>query len=158
MKLKNPIICKSVHCRIIAFWIVGIAGLWTASIFKDAEKKPNDAIVVQVFQEEQNIYFDGEIPDFQKNDKDVVVKKEEKTKNKPANETVNAAKKRSKIVNINTANIDELVLIPGIGQTTAQKIIDNRKENGKFLSVEDLKKISGISEKKFESLKNFVKL
>lgn len=57
-------------------------------------------------------------------------------------------------VNINTANKEKLETLPGIGETTAQKIIDYREQNGKFNKIEDLKNVSGIGEAKFNSLKD----
>ena len=59
-------------------------------------------------------------------------------------------------VNINTANQTELETLPGIGPSTAQKIIDYRNENGLFKSIEDLKNVTGISEKLFEQIKEFI--
>ena len=57
-------------------------------------------------------------------------------------------------VNINTANKEKLETLPGIGETTAQKIIDYREANGKFKTIEDIKNVSGIGETKYESLKD----
>ena len=57
-------------------------------------------------------------------------------------------------VNINTANKEKLETLPGIGETTAQKIIDYRESNGKFKTIEDIKNVSGIGEAKYESLKD----
>ena len=57
-------------------------------------------------------------------------------------------------VNINTANKEKLETLPGIGDTTAQKIIDYRESNGKFKTIEDIKNVSGIGDAKFESLKD----
>ena len=57
-------------------------------------------------------------------------------------------------VNINTANKEKLETLPGIGETTAQKIIDYRETNGKFKTIEDIKNVSGIGDAKFESLKD----
>lgn len=57
-------------------------------------------------------------------------------------------------ININTAKIEELVKLKGIGQSIALRIISYRKENGAFKSSEDLLKVKGIGEKKlsmFES-------
>lgn len=59
-------------------------------------------------------------------------------------------------VNINTANETELQEIPGIGQSIASKIIAYRKENGKFDSIEDIKKVSGIGTSKYNSIKNYI--
>ena len=57
-------------------------------------------------------------------------------------------------VNINTANKEKLETLPGIGETTAQKIIDYRESNGKFKTIEDIKNVSGIGDAKYESLKD----
>lgn len=56
-------------------------------------------------------------------------------------------------VNINTASADKLQTLPGVGISTAQKIIEYRTQNGKFKAPEDLKNVSGIGESKFEGLK-----
>ena len=57
-------------------------------------------------------------------------------------------------ININTANVSELKQITGIGESTANKIIDYRHNVGKFKKIEDIKEVKGIGESKFESLKN----
>ena len=57
-------------------------------------------------------------------------------------------------ININTANISELKQITGIGESTANKIIDYRQNVGKFKKIEDIKEVKGIGDSKFESLKN----
>lgn len=59
-------------------------------------------------------------------------------------------------VNINTGGVEELKALPGVGDLLAQKIIDYREENGKFKTVDDLKNVSGIGDKKFESMKEYV--
>lgn len=56
-------------------------------------------------------------------------------------------------VNINTATKEELDVLPGVGPAKAQAIIDYRKQNGPFKSIEDLKKVSGIGDATFEKLK-----
>lgn len=59
-------------------------------------------------------------------------------------------------VNINSAGLDELDALPGIGPSTAQSIIDDRTQNGPFVSVEDIMRVSGIGEKKFEKLSSLI--
>lgn len=59
-------------------------------------------------------------------------------------------------VNINTASLEELDELPGVGESTAQKIIDDREQNGPFLSCEDLKRVSGIGDKKYEELAELI--
>lgn len=56
-------------------------------------------------------------------------------------------------VNINKLASKDLVLIPGIGEETAKEIVLFRRISGPFTNLEDLMKVKGIKEKKFESLK-----
>ena len=60
------------------------------------------------------------------------------------------------LVNINSATQTDLESLPGIGPSTAIKIINYRNENGKFKSIEDLKNVSGIGEAKFNNIKKYV--
>lgn len=62
----------------------------------------------------------------------------------------------SGLVNINNADASELTALPGIGQATADKIVADRTANGRFDSIEDLKRVSGIGDKKYESLKDLI--
>jgi competence protein ComEA len=59
-------------------------------------------------------------------------------------------------VNLNTATLEQLDALPGVGPATAQKIIDYRTANGGFRSIEDLKNVSGIGDAKYEALKDLV--
>lgn len=60
------------------------------------------------------------------------------------------------IVNINTAGVGELITLPGIGESTAAKIVEYRKTNGKFKTIEDIKNVSGIGDAKFNTIKEFI--
>lgn len=68
----------------------------------------------------------------------------------------NSETKDNSKVNINTASKETFTSLSGIGDAKAQKIIDYRNENGLFKSIEDLKNVSGISEKLFEQIKEFI--
>ena len=59
-------------------------------------------------------------------------------------------------VNINTASEKELMTLPGIGQTTAKRIIEYRETKKGFKNIEELMNIKGIGKKKFEQLKDKV--
>lgn len=63
---------------------------------------------------------------------------------------------RADPVNLNTADVSELAGLPGIGQGLAQRIIDYRAEHGSFESPEDIMEVSGIGEKKYEGLREYV--
>lgn len=80
------------------------------------------------------------------------------TENYTTKENLNSSNnaKTSK-VNINSATQTELETLPGIGPSTALKIINYRKEKGKFNKIEDIKNVNGIGESKFNKIKEFIK-
>lgn len=78
------------------------------------------------------------------------------TYSKDNSENDNTIPKTSQIVNINTASQTELETLPGIGPSLALKIIEYRKQNGKFSSIEGLKEVSGIGDSKFDAIKDLV--
>lgn len=59
-------------------------------------------------------------------------------------------------IDLNTATLQQLQLLPGIGPTMAQRILDYREIQGKFESIEQITNISGIGEKTFEKLKDYI--
>ncbi|MCH9650757.1 MAG: helix-hairpin-helix domain-containing protein [Deltaproteobacteria bacterium] len=61
-------------------------------------------------------------------------------------------------VNINQAGADELSLLPRVGPAIAERIVDFRKENGPFKTLEDLMLVRGIGEKTFDLLKPYLRL
>lgn len=88
-------------------------------------------------------------------DTNIYVSKENGNENSSKNS--NSDTQSSKI-NINTATQTELETLPGIGPSIATKIINYRKENGKFTSVEDIKKVSGIGDSKYARIKDLIKV
>ncbi|MCY7024921.1 helix-hairpin-helix domain-containing protein [Streptococcus sanguinis] len=73
-----------------------------------------------------------------------------------ASDSAGASGGKSDKVNLNTATEAELQTISGIGQKRASDIIAYRESNGRFKSVDDLKKVSGIGDKTLEKLKEYV--
>lgn len=71
----------------------------------------------------------------------------------PANE-----EKTERRININSAGVEELMKLPGIGRTYAQRIIEYRETKGEFKSVDALIKVKGIGEKTLEKLRPFIEL
>lgn len=71
------------------------------------------------------------------------------TDNEPIDETAT-----SEYVNINTATLSELMTLTGIGESTAQKIIDYRTENGDFGTTEDIMNVPGIKEATYANIKD----
>ncbi|MGN0075792.1 MAG: helix-hairpin-helix domain-containing protein [Parafannyhessea sp.] len=59
-------------------------------------------------------------------------------------------------VNINTADETQLQQLPGVGEATAKAIVEDRQNNGAFSTPEDLMRVSGIGEKKFERMRSMV--
>lgn len=59
-------------------------------------------------------------------------------------------------ININTATIEELDTLPGVGEATANKIVSHRGESGDFKSIEEIKNVNGIGDKKFEDMKDLI--
>ena len=80
----------------------------------------------------------------------VVSKVGEEAEEIPARETSQEAAKEGK-VNINTAPVEELKTLKGVGEKKAEAIIEYRKKNGSFQTKEDLMKVRGIGKKLFES-------
>ena len=62
------------------------------------------------------------------------------------------------LVSINTADIDELTLVPNIGKVTAENIIAYRNQNGMFQSIDDLVKVKGIGAKTLEKIRKYLTL
>ena len=72
--------------------------------------------------------------------------------------TENSENQENGLVNINTATSILLETLPGIGPSTAKSIIDYREENGSFSSIEDLILVPGIGEITLDEIKDFIKI
>lgn len=60
------------------------------------------------------------------------------------------------VINVNTATAEQLELLPRIGPSVAQRIVEHREANGKFAKAEDLMLVRGIGERTFELLAPYV--
>ena len=80
------------------------------------------------------------------------------TSNKDNNSSNNATQSDSQgsKININTADLKQLDNIPGVGEATANKILSYRDENGEFKSIEEIKNVNGIGDKKFKNMKDLI--
>jgi competence protein ComEA len=67
-----------------------------------------------------------------------------------------AAEEKAAKVNLNTAGVEELTTLPGIGPSYAKRIVDFREKNGPFKKVEDLLNVQGIGEKTLDKIRERV--
>jgi len=79
-----------------------------------------------------------------------------------ANDVINVTTPAQEVddsrLDINIATTAQLMELPGIGETIAQRIVDYREQNGKFQVLEDLLLIEGVGEKKLQAIEKFVRV
>lgn len=68
--------------------------------------------------------------------------------------TLNPVSPQSTLININTAGLEELEKITGVGPVIGQRIIDYRQTNGPFRTIQDIVKVKGIGDKTFDKMKD----
>lgn len=78
--------------------------------------------------------------------------------NSNSNTNSNSSKETKDILNINTATLNELMTLEGIGESKAKSIIEYRTKNGKFKSIEDIMNVSGIGEALYSKIKDYIKV
>jgi len=66
------------------------------------------------------------------------------------------AAQETALININTADQNELETLPGVGETTAKAIISYREKSGGFTRIEDIMNVAGIKEGRFEAIREFI--
>lgn len=114
-------------------------------------KKITDEMVIIVYSNEEVADF-AKTKEIEKQVQEQCYQKDENALKNDAciceNETSTAT-----LVSINTATIEELMTLPGIGESKAKDIINYRTANGPFNTIEDIKKVSGIGDSLFAKIK-----
>ena len=130
-------------------------------------KKVFDEMVIIIYTKEEvekmlngeEINYDNIITDkeilFPNIKNDAVIEEETNTSNNESTKEESKTEEIS-IVNINTASIEELDSLPGIGSSKAQNIIDYRNINGKFGSIEEILNVNGIGTAIYEQIKTYI--
>lgn len=133
-EVKNPGVYKLASGSIVND-LIKVAGGLTAEANPDSKLN-----LAKKLRDEDYVYVD---------------KKPDLISNANNNTSSNAGSQNDKI-DINSASIEELDKIPGVGPVTAQKIIDYREKKGYFTSIEDLTKIDGIGEKTVDKFRDLI--
>lgn len=129
----------------------------TNNVNKSSKVNTNTSISNEA--DEKNIKPKYNIDVALENNKSVIEKEENKTtevvKPNDNNDVVinDEGTSTNKLVNINTAGVKELSTLTGIGEAKAQKIIDYRKANGGFKSIDEIMKVKGIGKATYEKFK-----
>ena len=75
---------------------------------------------------------------------------------KPSAKAATSSASSGTPLNLNTATVAQLEALPGIGKSTAERILEYRQKNGGFKKVEDLMNVRGVGEKSFLKLKSLI--
>lgn len=75
----------------------------------------------------------------------------------PLQEPLREAEEKKK-VNLNSASIEDLQKLPGIGEKTARQILEYKEKNGPYHSIEEIMEVKGIGPKKFQKFKSFISI
>ena len=107
--------------------------------------------VVSVETQRAGLSEDTAYTDWQEAEDSLGVSEETEEETKPA-ETTKAAEGQREKININTAGVEELDALSGIGETLAGRIVAYREENGNFENIQEIMNVRGIGDKIFEKI------
>lgn len=115
-------------------------------------QKVKDQMVIIIYSKKEVINMKETIE--KQKELALACKQEDFLKNEACLETEESEKPTNQKVNINKANLEELMSLPGIGESKAKEILNYREQNGPFQKIEDLTNVSGIGDSTFESIKS----
>lgn len=124
-----------------------------------------DEMVIVIYTKDEVSSFNEVIKEEEKEEKECIIYNEiiqnDSCKDNIANDNSNDSVNDEQLaidtkVSINTADITLLMTLPGIGESKAKSIIEYREKEGKFNSIEDITNVSGIGEKLFEEIKDYI--
>ena len=118
-------------------------------------KKINDEMVIVIYTNEEVLNF-TKVQEKEEQDNKECIKYNLEIKNDSCIEEDTIASEVDIKISINTANIELLMTIPGIGESKAKSIIEYREAKGLFTDVTDIMNVSGIGEALFEKIKDYI--
>ena len=113
-------------------------------------KKVQDEMVIIVYSREEVANF-KEVKEIEKQVNDKCNQKDENSL--VNNACIESSSNTSSKISINTATLEELMTLPGIGESKAKDIINYRESNGPFNTIEDITKVTGIGDSIFAKIK-----
>ena len=126
------------------------------------KKEGNDKEFIDYTKQDSLFYYYSNLnPEIDFEDSTLISNLEIKKRVLELSDTIEYVKKdistlAEKSINLNKAGMSDLVKLPGIGEKTAEKIVQLRNEKGKFKRLEELMEVKGIGEVKFNKIKKFL--
>ena len=144
--------------------IIFLAGLFLLGFVyvEFIKKEGNDKEFIDYTKQDSLFYYYSNLnPEIDIGDSTLISNLEIKKRVLELSDTIEYVKKdistlAEKSINLNKAGMSDLVKLPGIGEKTAEKIVQLRNEKGKFKRLEELMEVKGIGEVKFNKIKKFL--